>query len=144
MTTIAVKDGIMASDSQASRGDLIDQIDVRKIHEYEGGLIGIAGNYHDGQILVAYLKGAIEQLPNDLECEGLILSKRGKPRSILVSNGVAIEHEVPNMYAIGSGACAARAAMMAGASAGEAVKIAIKLDAFSGGKVQEVDRKGFK
>lgn len=135
MTTIVVKDGEIAADSQATRGDMIDTLKLTKLHRFNDFWIGLCGSLDVMQTLCLYLSEQMDDLPAELSCEGLILPDKGKPRTIMVSNGVLITTEVEDGYSVGSGSSYARAAMEAGASAKEAVKIATKFDVYSGGRI---------
>lgn len=45
MTTIAIKDNIMCSDTQCSMGDMVTNYTTSKVQEIDGYLVGGAGRY---------------------------------------------------------------------------------------------------
>ena len=149
MTTITVKNNIMVSDGQMSRGDFIDSYDFEKIVNINGCLVGCAGS-------VASILKFRQWFADNMEAE---LAKQDYPfvnislpddmieddftALVLYPDGVLYEFfgagsamEVKQPAAIGSGMFYALSAMDAGASAEEAVKIATLRDAYSGGDIQ--------
>ena len=141
MTTIAAKvsKGLieMASDSQLT-GSHIAQHTYRKVFECNGALIGISGGAAACADFVEwYSKGAKrKKFPEscqdeDSGCWALVARKTGcaiyECSPVPVSTG--------KIAATGSGGDFAIAAMLAGADVSEAVKIAAKLDPFTGGRV---------
>lgn len=135
MTTIVICGDEIACDSMATRGGMIESTKVIKIMRFEEGWIGSAGSLHDIKIMQAFYSGEIEGLPDELNCESLILPDKGKPLCVTVSNGCMIQDVVDNPVCIGSGAPYAYGALHAGATAKEAVLAAISRDCYSGGKV---------
>ena len=80
------------------------------------------------------------KMANSLQlAEGLVVE--------VISKDIAVVHEggghwilsIPEFCAFGSGADIARGAMMNGASAEEAIRIASKIDIFTGGDVQTLE-----
>lgn len=134
MTTIAARDGIVAFDSQAT-GDYVDS--VKKCLKRGNTVIGVTGDYIAGyDFAVRYLAGEADEFQmsshDDFEClvadsEGLWLVDCKGRRAPCGSAGFT---------AIGSGGAAAMAAMYMGASAEEAVKIAAKVDPYTGGRIR--------
>lgn len=150
MTTIAFRDGIMASDSQATDDYLsLDTSKVHKVKFYKNpdakkktsALVGLSGVLEDCLIFIDHYYGIDSQLANgsdpkgifkDLDVWGLIYEEE-------VLYQVAPRRPIPlegKFHATGSGGVFAQAAMMAGATAKEAVEIAKELDPYTGGKVQ--------
>ena len=155
MTTICVRDNIMVSDGQMSRGDFIDSYDFEKIVSINGCLVGCAGS-------VASILKFRQWFADNMEAE---LAKQEYPfvnisfpedmieddftALVLYPDGVLYEFfgagsamEVKQPAAIGSGMFYALSAMDAGASAEEAVKIATLRDAYSGGDIQVFELEG--
>lgn len=135
MTTAAFKDGVLATDS-LSTGGYIDQKGFQKIFHIEDMVgnklhVAFAGRISTGLKFIHALESG-DEVDLDDDFEAIVVS--GKHVAFFDKNGVPIPGGQP--AAIGSGACFAMGAMLAGASAEEAVKIAIKLDEGSGGKVQ--------
>ena len=128
MTTIAWDGKTLAADSQCT-GDWLEQYPVNKIHKVDDCYLAGAGNSVD---LIAYING--EEIKGD-EIEVLRVTKKGKVTYHKNGNG---HLDVKGKTAIGSGAGFAMGAMLAGATATETVKIASKLDPYTGGKIKSV------
>ena len=109
--------------------------DCRKVFKLaDGRLYGGANASED----IIRLQQALEkgQPPPKLDdIAGLLIDRRGR---IWLYEGNIWQRISGKYYAIGSGAICALSAMDAGASAIEAVRIGIKRDVFSGGKVMSV------
>jgi ATP-dependent protease HslVU (ClpYQ) peptidase subunit len=135
MTTIVICGDEIACDGRATIGDRIDTDSLCKIFPTDQGWVGCAGDQHDIFILKSYFDGEVDVLPDELDCMALRLPRKGPPKRITVSNRCLVECTVSNKYAIGSGSGYALAAMKAGATAKQAVKIATELDIRSGGKI---------
>jgi ATP-dependent protease HslVU (ClpYQ) peptidase subunit len=130
MTTIVAdfKAGTMCADSQWTDGE--ERGPARKVHRIKGALIGLAGDL-DGIFawLKAYRSGAA--LPK-CNATAMLLDETG------IHTWTALDGWIPmpSPWAIGSGGKLARAAMMAGADAKQAVRIAIQIDASTNGVVR--------
>lgn len=135
MTIIAVKDGILAADTGVFAGGLISGT-ARKwapVPEHKGG------GFVAGSGSLAKAQRAITEMAGDNQCDpeadamiwldssGRVLEKYGEDDWL--------EYDAP-FHAIGSGAEVALGAMAAGASAKEAVKIAIQLCVECGGRAE--------
>lgn len=139
MTTIAYKDGIIAYDSRLSGGDnfiLSDEFEkkvvVDKITYFFSGAVSDQKEFID-----LYQRNDHSKRENCPNITALIYRD-----SLLYLSGFAEDrlYVMPVTYAceaIGSGWQFARAAMIMGASASEAVKTAMKLDMCTGGYVTE-------
>ena len=133
MTTIAYKDGVIAYESRQTRGDFISSDNENKKTAKDGVLFFIAGRIGESKKLIdAYLCGDIE---HDNNVWALVVDN-GVVYSTGFTDGKLWRCEENNNYAIGSGCDYAIGAMDAGATAKEAVKIAIGRDPFSGGKIK--------
>ena len=133
MTTVATDGKSMAGDSQC--GNPTIHCEVRKIQRAkDGALLGICGQAFDLAGFLLWYECGMSGEPNvSADFEGLILLPSGV--AICVDEkGRKFEHAVP--AAVGSGASVAYGAMDHGATPTEAVAIAIKRDAGSGGPVQ--------
>jgi ATP-dependent protease HslVU (ClpYQ) peptidase subunit len=131
MTTIAASltEGTMSSDSQWTDG--AEKGTCRKVYRIRGALIGFAGDMKTiTQAVEWFRKGKATPTPRG-DISALILS--GKLTAWAPDDGFM---DVGNQFAIGTGAAAARAAMMAGVDVKKAVSIACKIDAQSGGPVR--------
>lgn len=140
MTTVAYKGGVMACDSAYTYNDRIIS-KMTKIRRTAGGcLFGSAGggDSRELEILVDCIERP-EQLPTAEELrlnsdqEGLLVFPSGRMFLLLVCQGDTdepgiVEIEGFDGFAVGSGGALARAAMLAGASAAQALVVAIELD----------------
>lgn len=153
MTTIAVKDGIMVGDGRCSLGGTVIKDDMVKVFWINNHLMGGAGRarsistfaqwlqkHTDYTIVNQEVGDLVDLIPpvlqDDEEFTALVLTP---DKQVLMYDGnVALNlgHDVP--ASIGSGSVFAIAAMDAGSSAEEAVKIAMKRDVYSGGEITVV------
>jgi ATP-dependent protease HslVU (ClpYQ) peptidase subunit len=140
MTTLAYRDGELACDSRVTAGDMIVSDKRRKVHRLrDGSIVAWSGSVQDAELLLqAMRKTAKVTHPKLQEISALHLRTDG---SLWEYEGEAWVKQDPGYYATGSGSPYAFAAMDAGASAREAIRIAIKRDANSGGKVQSLKLK---
>lgn len=141
MTTIAVdhRTGVAASDSKCTIGAI--WVTSTKIHRQKDELIGLAGTDTQGQRWLEWYKaGKKGAAPKMDQAEAVILRREG----VFYVQDDGVEFKVERgFHAIGTGAAAAAmAVMLAGHSAEEAVRIAIQVDAQSGGEVQVFSLKG--
>jgi len=145
MTTIAVRGGVMASDSQCTDGGGMKTGSCQKIFRIEGrGVLGISGDADARDVVVLLSKS--REMPSRerlaklrIDHESIFLTKGGEIWIISISRDsgddewhgscVLIEQE---FAAVGSGAYFALGAMQFGASAEEAVVVAAAWDSNSG------------
>ncbi|MBS3974735.1 MAG: hypothetical protein KGZ89_07720 [Actinobacteria bacterium] len=150
MTTIATRNGVMVSDGQVSWGDRIDQTNLKKVRKINGCLVGGAGRlssvlqffkwfeeWSDAQVVQGESPHVQVFIPENIDDEdftGIVVFTDGV---IFMYEGGKRCYEIvgAEYYAIGSGADFALSAMDAGASAEDAVKVAIKRDVFTGGEL---------
>lgn len=134
MTTIVTDGKVICSDTQ-SRINFIDILPTRKIFKINGGVFGVCGELSSAMKYLEWIKkGRDEETKPTLDDDW---------HAIFVENG-KVWHENNNLFptrggvpfAIGSGAPFAMGAMLAGATPQEAIKIAMKLDVDTGGKVR--------
>ncbi len=135
MTTIAYRDGVLAGDTRVTRGGYIMPGHFRKIGRSPAGdLVGIAGNCAkaDG-FLSAIVNGSADPTAPEDGVTALVISPDGQ----ITVHEAAGRFDVTGaaFWAIGSGTSAALGALHAGASAEEAVRIAMLIDNDSGGEV---------
>jgi ATP-dependent protease HslVU (ClpYQ) peptidase subunit len=136
MTTIAYKDGIVAVDSQSTCGDIISSLNETKIRKTDKGvfiLSGVEGDCHLFSLIWPHGNSVTGG-----ECCGFVFDCGVLYRAGFDEEG-KIERQRQDLsqtWAFGSGMPFALAAMDMGASAVDAVKLAIKRDPFSGGKVK--------
>lgn len=146
MTTIAYREGVLASDSRVTIKAFIDNDNVKKLFKLpDGSVVGMAGSWTPGMDLYRALKKAAKEAKDGEEMQLPFVN--GKYQAILVSplgdawyneNGEWNNLKKWNYdyIAIGSGGAVAMAAMDAGADARTAVAVGIKRDVYSGGKIQ--------
>lgn len=138
MTTIAVKDGVMACDSQVTTGWMRSNLKFDKVMKWKGAYYGFCGDCHYINIAKEYIKGELklENLPTDMKVDYLKLDSDGSAYKYTIKGGKESYMECGEFCAIGSGAEYAIVALSCGKSAVEAVKEACKWDVFSGGKIK--------
>ncbi|MDD1966176.1 proteasome subunit beta [Pseudomonas putida] len=138
MTTIAYKDGVIAYDSQITRGDLITYDDYEKCLEREGVKFFCSGAVSDYPRLVDVYFGA--KPDGNIDVSALVLD--GDKLMMVAVDDTSGLWKAPVMmdrpYAIGSGTPYAFAAMDMGATAVQAVEIAAKRDTSTGGIIRTV------
>jgi 20S proteasome alpha/beta subunit len=140
MTTLAYRDGELATDSRITAGDMIVSDKRTKVHRLrDGSLMAWAGAVQDAELLLRAMRNTSSAPhPKLQDISALHLRVDG---SLWEYEGEAWVKQDPGYYATGSGSPYAFAAMDAGATAKEAIRIAIKRDANSGGKVQSLKLK---
>lgn len=136
MTTIAYKDGVIAYDSQISRGDVIVYDDYDKCLIRDGVRFFCAGATADFAMLIDAYFGVKPSGPVDvsamvLDGDSLMLVAVDNETGIWKTK---IRRDRP--YAIGSGMSYAFAAMDMGADAERAVEVAVKRDTGTGGTIR--------
>jgi len=138
MTTIAVKDGVMACDSQVTSGDMRSDFKFEKVMLYDDCYYGFAGDCHNISLVKGYVRGDIdiEQIPESVSLTVVAMPKRGKPFEMTIRKGFATSMPLPANYAIGSGGDYAIVAMHCGKDALDAVKVAKHFDIFTGGNAK--------
>jgi hypothetical protein len=135
LTTIATKDGVMACDSQVS-GDFLGS--EKKIYRGRGMLLGICGDFIAATWLAQkYIQGGDIDPDKDFaqfdDLEIMVLKRNGLYLMDMHLREVKL---CSKQYAIGSGSQAAMVAMNMGATAKEAIKEAMKVDPFTGGRIR--------
>lgn len=137
MTTIAYRDGVLAADSQVTLGSMRLPGSALKIGKTKAGVLyGGAGSVAACGEFFDWVNSPDDgELPEG-EYSGIIVLPKGEVMEI--ENGSFLPKMKQKFIAVGSGAPYALAAMMAGATAQEAVKIATKLDIHSSGPIKTV------
>lgn len=135
MTTIAYKDGIIAYDGRITRGNQITYDDFDKCLDRDGVKFVCSGSTADFEGLIsAYFGGEV----SNCSAVALIVADGGVWHSAVdESTGfwkAALILDKP--YALGSGSEHALTAMDMGASAYQAVEMAMKRDSCTGGKIR--------
>jgi hypothetical protein len=133
MTTIAYRNGIMASDSRATINGYIEpQEDPKLFRQPDGGVAAMTGSASGCFKLLSWVNGDRKRLqPNG---DYRIIWLRGDGRLEIFEDGCSYFVECEFM-AWGSGMVAALGALHMGATAEMAVHVAAKIDTLTGGKV---------
>lgn len=143
MTTIAYRNGVMASDTLVSDEGYLQKTFRPKIKEIRGCLVGCAGGAWAGNVFFEWFEGNKEddcfanELSGDDDFTALVVDAN---KEVFIYNRYLSPDDVSDMdnVAIGSGSKIAMALMDFGATAEEAVKVTIDHDLYSGGKIQTI------
>jgi len=137
MTTIAIKDGVVASDSMQT-GYFIDQVNavktkkLKRISDCQTVIVGGAGTFSEVHQFMDWVEYSCNKedyiSSNDRDSTLFVVDSEGVWKYDTYYKPIYSG----KMSAFGSGAQFAMGAMMAGATAEEAVRIAIELDTNSG------------
>jgi ATP-dependent protease HslVU (ClpYQ) peptidase subunit len=153
LTTIATKDGIIVGDARMSLGATIIKDDTVKVFNVNNHLVGVCGAARSISTFVSWLQkhtdyrmvseqvgDLVDLIPPVLEQDSDYTALVVTPdkQVLLYESGIPIDMGNDVHMAIGSGGDFALAAMDAGLSAEEAVKIAMKRDVYSGGTITVV------
>lgn len=153
MTSIAVRDGVMVSDGRVTLGDTVIKDDMVKVFWVNNHLVGGAGRARSISTFVHWLQkqtdfnivssevgDLVDLVPPVLDDDdgfsALVLTPT--KQVLLYDGNIPIDLGNDVYTSIGSGSVYCLAAMDAGASAEEAVKVAMKRDVFSGGTITTV------
>lgn len=145
MTTIAYRDGVLASDSRATIGSTIVPEKADKVFQLaDGGAVAITGSYNTAMELVRWLAlqatGADEEELGHrpaLDKESTVIHLRPDGVVMVYDGGRYDATELRAQYfAWGSGSDIALGALWMGADAKTAVQAAIALNIHTGGEIQ--------
>lgn len=140
MTTIALKDGVLAFDSLVTFGN--DRIGfLNKAVKTKDFMAAGAGNAEDVVAFLAWVKSGMFEgdkpvfgLDKQISLSAICINKRG---SIFCFDDKLFPMKIKaKFYSLGSGSAFAMGAMQFGATAKEAVEVAKKLDTCTGGKIK--------
>lgn len=133
MTTIAVKDNIMAADTQG-RFEGCTML-MHKIFRVSDELIGVCGDLDAAVAFVnVYREDKHPTKPDDTAADFDYLLLNNKGTYLATGYGLRMK-VIERFWAIGSGKEAAITAMRMGATAKEAVKMASLVDCYTGPRV---------
>lgn len=137
MTTIACDGKTMAGDGRTTREGFICNDETEKVVRAEdGSLIGTCGTASVGLEFIKWWEaGHKGKWEMGREANALVLTPEGR---LIFYGDCGFGNESPAPQAIGSGSPYAMGALLAGATAAEAVRIACKLDPASGGKITQL------
>ena len=152
MTTVAWDGCTLASDSQASSADAVCTLREQKIfypHDNEAWMvsgerilaIGYSGDCGaEFEVQNLMLSDLTYASIFNAGCSFTALAVAGNGRAWIISKEADKTHAAISLqldpYAIGSGSMIARTAMHCGKDAIDAVRVAIEMDVYSGGKIQ--------
>jgi hypothetical protein len=141
VTTIAYRDGVMASDSLITTETGLRFGECVKIGRApDGTLAGASGPMRAMTLVLGWLQAGAEGNPPEIDgVDGLVVRPDG---SMFSWDGTGLNAFHGKYAAVGSGGRIAFAAMAAGADAVRAVEIAIELDTSSGGKTKVLTHAG--
>jgi ATP-dependent protease HslVU (ClpYQ) peptidase subunit len=135
MTTVAYKNGIIACDKQGTDGNVGMKASFKAVRTDDTVYL-ITGTLYKGVRFAEWLAdGQHGKAPKLKNTDVLEFDMRSGKLVIYEGQSYPLPVE-ETMYAYGSGGQIALGAMAAGATAEEAVKIAIKYDVYTGGGVQ--------
>ena len=140
MTTVCYRDGVLASDSLGCQGTFYGG-SFQKIYQFNGFSVGVSGRMDEGTKFIKWLEHFNPFRPkrppdrfNFTDMQALLIDSEN---NIWYYHNHGHPVKVKDaFFAIGSGRYAAMPAMEAGASAKDAVKIAMKYDTQTGGDIQ--------
>ncbi len=135
MTTIATDGKTFSVDSQQASTRFVDQFDALKIFRIDGIVYGYAGCFSSW---LGHKEWVENGRPKDdkpkLESDWSVIFVKNNQCYWEDFSLIPVKSGLPQ--AIGTGGAAAMGAMLAGASPSQAVKIAMKLDPDTGGKIR--------
>lgn len=139
MTTIAFDGKTLAADTQAT-GQYLLQRPARKVRSHGAVAWAVAGYEANIETFSDWIKnGRPEQKPQLAGADDFCALVIEEGHCVSYQTGGLVRLKAGTPAAIGSGAEIAMGAMMAGADARQAVRIAIKLDPYTGGRVDAID-----
>ena len=134
MTTLAYKDGVIAYDSRLTQGDIIHTDNAEKKYVRDGVSFFLCGNVCDYKDAISEWFG--DTIAGNLEANGFVSDNEGVIWEFGSNESFWRNRiDISKSYSYGTGRRFALTAMDLGLSAKDAVKMAIKRDVYSGGKV---------
>lgn len=134
MTTLAFKDGVLAADGKATRGDLVVELDAKKVRRLrDGSIVGITGNPAPAMLFVEWLNDGGNMPSLGANCCVVHLRADGSLR--VYEDGGWQDEDTRRAHSWGSGWQIAATAMKCGKTARQAVQMATKMDVWSGGEI---------
>lgn len=134
MTTIAYKDGIIAYDSRVTEnGNIVDD-NYSKMRVCDGVMFFLCGNLDHVDKFVEHYMNSDKH--DDLDVDAFIVQEGELLSTTFIDDHIeTLQMRRDHCYSIGSGSHYALGAMDCGKSAREAIKVAMKRDAYTGGKI---------
>jgi ATP-dependent protease HslVU (ClpYQ) peptidase subunit len=137
VTTVAFKDGVIASDSQITCEGIAESTMPKIARNVVGDLAGASGSAAFIHAFLTWFAGGEkgEAAPSPTENDGGIIVRAGGSIECYEHPGPSPFVLTAKTYAIGSGRKLALGAMAFGASAEEAIKVAAQYDIYTSGKI---------
>jgi ATP-dependent protease HslVU (ClpYQ) peptidase subunit len=133
VTTIVYRDGVLAADTRVSFSDWIKPERLCKIERLPGGrLFAAAGDHAIWGKLLRWFRDPHGERPEIPDCDALVVLPDG---TVEYYCGAGFRLIQGPFVAIGSGSPVALGALYAGADAEQAVRIAMRVDPYTGGEV---------
>lgn len=156
MTTIVLKDGVLAADGMASVGSLIITKNAKKIESDANGLFlgekviafAVSGSASDDKVMKHFMQTdegitVTSEITKSSEFMAIVITDGGSygAYSKIDSGNIDIWNIYDDYYAIGSGATHALACIRAipSCTAIEAVQFAAEWDCYTGGVITSLD-----
>lgn len=145
MTTLVFDGKTLASDSQMTAGSTIMSMKAKKVHKLKGNKkyksVAFSGSVMEINTLLKWFKSDMkkDEFPiknGDNVAYGIAITHKNKAHLYYGEYEYVVSDQ--KFCCMGSGSDFAIASLMSGNDAEESVKIACKLDIYSGGKVQKV------
>lgn len=144
MTTIAYRDGVLASDSRATSDNIITSAATRKIVKAGRVLAAVCGTSAMGRDFLCWVeRGCVGDMPSvvhERNPEWSFWAFLSTPEGNFLVQECGMVRVHGDYFAMGTGRELALGAMAHGATAEEAVAAAIKHDNGSGGPIRSVRR----
>lgn len=139
MTTIATDGATLAADGQVSCGDIIEDLNHKKVFSLKDGTaIAYAGCIHSATRFIDWINaGSPPDAMPTLSENFAAVRINGSP-TVLSYDSDCHAIEMPTPYAEGSGKLLALGAMLSGKTPVEAVRVAALRDVWTGGKIRSV------
>lgn len=142
MTTLAYRNGILAADGKATRGDMIVELDAKKLRRLrDGSVTGVTGTPASAEPFIEWLNSGAQDGRPTLGGNTCVVHLRNDGTIRVYEDGGWTDEDPSSFLAWGSGWQIATTAMACGKSALEAVKLAAHMDIWSGGTVTSMPLK---
>jgi len=135
VTTVAWDGETLSADTGSLLAGLIDQHPTEKIFKRGKKLYGVAGDFTQAVAVVDFISGKTKKPPVFMGEPSFDIIEVSKTGAAVYSNEF-YGYPVGAPHAIGSGCHIALSAMLCGKTSKQAVKLAIKLDPSTNGKVR--------
>lgn len=147
MTTISYKDGVISYDSRATTesGTIIDDNFNKKVVVNKDVIAFFCGDVHGIETLIdMYMNNIPEISLKNIDCQSFIVD-HGEVSMVGLCDGELFINtlDLKKHYSIGSGSQHALTAMDLGLTSKESIKMAIKRNSYTGGKINSYKIKNY-